>query len=331
MYSTCIFCNRSLGTNEAVEHFPVGRRLAFDAAKGRLWAVCAACGRWNLTPIEERWEAIEDCERLFDAARLRASSEHVGLGRVAEGTELIRVGAPKRPELAAWRYGRHFGRRRTRANAIALGIGAVAAGAALMPIAAPVFGAISGMSLVFAVAAASGVVPERERVAIVRSTAGRDAVVRGKHVKGALLVRTVGGWSLRLPHDGGRAELEGEEATRALTILLAALNRAGGDERTVRSAVDTLETAGSTEAVFDAALDGQQTGNSIIRGGLSSLSRPMRLALEMAVHEASERRALEGELATLEESWRRAEEIAAIADDMFLPAGVRGWLAGKKG
>ena len=52
MYRTCMFCKKSLGTNEVVETFPVGRRLAFDPAKGRLWVVCAKCGRWNLTPLE---------------------------------------------------------------------------------------------------------------------------------------------------------------------------------------------------------------------------------------------------------------------------------------
>lgn len=40
MYSTCMFCQRSLGANEIVETFPVGRRLAFDEARGRLWVVC---------------------------------------------------------------------------------------------------------------------------------------------------------------------------------------------------------------------------------------------------------------------------------------------------
>ena len=58
MYKNCIFCQRSLGSNEVVEPFPVGRRLAFDASKGRLWVVCRKCGRWNLTPLEERWEAV---------------------------------------------------------------------------------------------------------------------------------------------------------------------------------------------------------------------------------------------------------------------------------
>jgi len=65
MYSTCIFCNHALGTNESVEHFPIGRRMAFDSRRGRLWVICADCARWNLTPLEDRWEAIEDCERML--------------------------------------------------------------------------------------------------------------------------------------------------------------------------------------------------------------------------------------------------------------------------
>ena len=40
MFSTCMFCNESLRTNGVVEAFPVGRWLAFDAARGRLWVVC---------------------------------------------------------------------------------------------------------------------------------------------------------------------------------------------------------------------------------------------------------------------------------------------------
>jgi hypothetical protein len=53
---------------------------------------------------------------------------------------------------------------------------------------------------------------------------------------------------------------------------------------------------------------------------LASFPSQMLLALEMATHEDIERRALEGELAMLEEAWRHAEEIAAIADDLALPA-----------
>jgi hypothetical protein len=59
------------------------------------------------------------------------------------------------------------------------------------------------------------------------------------------------------------------------------------------------------------------------RGGLRETSLAdipyeVRLALEMATNEGIERRAMEGELAILEEAWRQAEEIAAIADNLDL-------------
>ena len=75
MYTTCLFCEAGLGRNERVEGMPVGRRLAFDAEKGRLWVVCQRCTRWNLTPLDERWEALEECERLFRSTRVRVSTE----------------------------------------------------------------------------------------------------------------------------------------------------------------------------------------------------------------------------------------------------------------
>ena len=64
--------------------FPVGRRLAFDQRRGRLWVVCRKCGKWNLTPLEERWEAIESCERLFRDTRKRTSTENIGLAKLSE-------------------------------------------------------------------------------------------------------------------------------------------------------------------------------------------------------------------------------------------------------
>ncbi len=79
MYSTCLHYHKPLGRNDAVEHFPIGRRFAFDSAKGRLWIVCQHCARWNLTPIEERWEAVEESETAFRAQRLRAQTDNIGL------------------------------------------------------------------------------------------------------------------------------------------------------------------------------------------------------------------------------------------------------------
>src|SRR5688500_17961367 len=105
MYRSCIFCSAPLGSNEAIERFPVGRSLAFDAARGRLWAACPACARWNLAPIEERWEAIEEAERLFRDTRLRVQRENIGLAKLRDGTRLVRIGAALPVERAVWRYG----------------------------------------------------------------------------------------------------------------------------------------------------------------------------------------------------------------------------------
>src|SRR5690606_10493469 len=100
--------------NEVLENFSVGTQLAFDAEKGRLWAVCLSCGRWNLAPIEERWEAVEDAERLYQATSLRTQYENIGIARLRTGMLLVRVGAAPQREFAAWRYGTELRKRRRR-------------------------------------------------------------------------------------------------------------------------------------------------------------------------------------------------------------------------
>lgn len=120
MYSTCPFCHAALGRNEVIEAFPVGRRLAFDAHRGRLWVVCRACRNWNLSPLESFWEAVEACERIFRATPIRVSTEHIGLAVLSEGLELVRVGKPLRPEFAAWRYGPRIRQRRLRGAGMAV-------------------------------------------------------------------------------------------------------------------------------------------------------------------------------------------------------------------
>src|SRR5574338_977377 len=128
MYSTCIFCHSALEANGSIEHFPVGRRLAFDPERGRLWVICRRCRQWNLSPAEERWEAIEECERAYRDTKLRVSTDQIGLARLASGVELVRIGRPQRPEFAAWRYGDQLGQRR-RSALIKTGVGLGALGA----------------------------------------------------------------------------------------------------------------------------------------------------------------------------------------------------------
>ena len=337
MYSTCLFCHADLGRNEALEHFPVGRRLAYDAEKGRLWVVCRKCERWNLTPQEERWEAIEEAEGLFRGTRLRASTDNIGLARLREGTELVRVGAPLRPEFAAWRYGDQFGRRRTRqvlisGGGIAIFVGVLAGGAA----AGVGFGGFAwGISGVI-----QRLVHGNPKAVIARVPFDGTLVpVQRRSLAGAVLHESsVGPFALSLPvPKRPPLQLDGEDAVRAASVLLPAANRFGGSRRDVRDAVGHIEGAGGPEGLLDSAgrvLGTERSGSapgltwrgpvraSSDTGPAFGLDKVSRLALEMALHEEQERRAMDGELAPLRRAWEEAEEIAAIADDLLLPDSI---------
>ena len=60
MFTRCLVCATSFEPNDQLEYLPNGTRVAFDPGRGRLWAVCSTCKRWSLTPIEDRWEALEE-------------------------------------------------------------------------------------------------------------------------------------------------------------------------------------------------------------------------------------------------------------------------------
>ncbi len=128
MFSRCLFCHRDLPANEALEHYPYGRRLAYDPVRGRLWAVCPACRRWNLAPIEERWEALEELEKTVkDRSRLLSQTDNIALLRSGE-LEIVRVGRANLTEEAWWRYGAELvKRRRTYQLLTAAGVGGVVA------------------------------------------------------------------------------------------------------------------------------------------------------------------------------------------------------------
>ena len=130
MYSTCLFCTKDLGSNEVLETLPIGRRIAFDSGQGRLWVICGSCGRWNLVPFDSRLETIDRCEELFVSTRMRFATDNIGIARLREGLELVRIGTAQRPEFAAWRYGDRFASRRRRnliigGTLIVGGVGAV--------------------------------------------------------------------------------------------------------------------------------------------------------------------------------------------------------------
>lgn len=357
MYSTCLFCNRDLGENEAIEEFPIGRRLAFDPARGRLWVVCRRCERWNLSPLEIRWEAIEACERRYRDTRLRVSTDNIGLARLSEGLELVRIGPAHRPEFAAWRYGDQFGRRRKRAilytTAGAAAVGGLVVGGAMAGVS--LGGSWYGFHTLFQN------LRKQRTVARIRDLEGNPIRVQQKHLLETRMYPSAapGGWALRVAHAPGWGRgwndaqefmtVDGETAVRIAGQLMARVNRRGGKQDTVQDAVRQIEDAGHPEAYLRAAareserlrdmgaaaLEAKRRrrrsrASHTRKGSLEALPREMSLAIEMATQEEAEREAMAGELATLEAAWEAAEEVAAIADDLLLPESVTDFIRREK-
>lgn len=353
MYRSCLFCNGDLGSNGVLPGFPVGRHLAFDLERGRLWVICLRCSRWNLTVLEERWEAVEECERRFRGTQLRVSTENIGLARLPEGLELVRIGRALRPEIALWRYGRFLrpgpARRLTDAS-VQLTSRALDGLLRSVPAIRPGYDAVTWLRIL----------RQRGRIIDVANMEGGDTmVIRGRHLVDAELLRPDQRepWRLSVRHEGGTALLTGIGALRTAGKLLAAINGFGATTADVRYAIRKLEDAGNPGSFFsyvaglalrtswgrvpDAPMDltlapsattdaerlalyltnrsfwGRGALGSEPRTALPRLPLVDRLALEMAANEDTERRALEGELAHLEREWRSAEEIAAIADGLL--------------
>ena len=301
-----------------IEALPIGRRLAFDLGKSRLWVVCRKCERWNLTPFDTRWEAIEDCERRFRATNLRMSTDNIGMARVSEGLELVRIGEPLRPEMAAWRYGDQFGRRRRRhawmvAGGVA-GVGAVAGGLALLGVGVGAF-AGSWVQMYRAITDRAG------RVRVPVADGRLIYLYPSKAAKAQIWFDGSKGQVGLSVKSGSRVEhWYGSDARAVAGVLLPRANIAGAGKADVQRAVHLASLHRGDDPLLDVVGRGRRESGRHLK--LQSLTSPQRLALEMSLHEEQERRALQGELRELELRWREAEEIAAIADSLTLPHSV---------
>ncbi len=338
MYKTCMFCNRPLGENQVIETFPIGRRLAFDSSKGRLWVVCRKCERWNLSPIEERWEAVEECERTYEELRTRVSTENVGLGRHREGLTLVRIGVPLRPEFAAWRYGDQFGRRRRKAILYGAAGATVVGGILIGGVAT---GLISGALLGQSGNLVNVWVNARTLVRT-RAPNGKVLKLKNPDLQKARIISAGPDdedWTIEIKRGGKTRTWEGADAARLASLIVPAINRSGAKRSVVQDAVAEIEHLGHpTELLKRASMVGEgEDGNLWTRdigdgsyrkikekhiGLICKLPKPTKLALEMALHEEQERRVLQGELWELEVAWRDAEEIAEISDNLLLPEGT---------
>ena len=328
MYRTCIFCSARLKSNDVLERFPVGRSIAFDGEKGRLWAVCPQCARWNLAPIEERWEAIEDAERLFHDTRTRVQRENVGLAKLRDGTRLIRIGPALSGELAAWRYGGELGRRRRQYALSAAGLIVITAGVTgSFALGAITIGPVLKLGWLLSKRTfsspevrrfPSGTLLPEQAVDITTDTLRRAVLVPDPAGgAGPALMLPGLGWGLvRGPDGQGRwgsfdAVATGADAHDVLRRGLVHLNARGASRTRIGDALGLLSPIGAGGYLDRSVAERAR----LVNPALSHREQRARLlALEMALHEETERQALEGELAALTEMWRQAEEIAGIAD-----------------
>jgi len=307
MYKTCAFCDTTLDGDGGPSGLGVGRRLAFDEWKARLWVVCPRCARWNLTPLDDRLERIEALARAAAAAKLLASTEQVALLRW-ERYDLIRVGKPPRVELAGWRYGERLrARNRERAKVVvpltvaAIGLG-VAANVAL--------GGSFGF-LVWNLGRSADrfyiwMLGQRSLRLVeppICDHCGTVLLLKTKHVERARLVpdsRADLGVLVTCPSCNREAALfTGDDAHAVLRQGLAFLNVRRSSRRKAEEAARVVDQAGGSDELIRNVARRELT--------LRSLRPEGRLALEMAVDERAE-------VLELERRWREAEEIAEIAD-----------------
>jgi len=327
LYTRCLVCSTAFEPNDQLEHFPLGRRVAFDPARGRLWAVCKACRRWSLAPIEERWEALEELEKLTkDRAHLLSQTDNIALLRVGL-LEIVRVGRAGLTEEAWWRYGRELASRRRSYRRLSLA-GTIAAGAVVAGGWATGGMTLLGMWLVIGHAPDSVTNTARWLRFGGSAWRGRQSCPRCGHEFRSLRYRDRGGvvllpgeepgaphLSFRCPRCGqfreGGLHLEGQEADRTLRRMLAYHHFAGATERRVFSATRLIEEAGSP----------QDLTRIVVRDGrrLGDLQRTGAIALEIATNEATEQHLLELELAELEAHWKVEEELASIVDGELTP------------
>ncbi len=330
MFTTCLVCHSAFDENDSLEHFPRGERVAFDPVKGRLWAICKGCKRWTLAPIEERWEALEELDKLvMDKARLLSQTDNIALLKAGK-LEIVRIGRANLSEQAWWRYGRQLRERRKKHKQLtALAAGGVGAAVLFGPgIGLGWFGAWilwenaprgvtnAARWLRFGSAAWRGErrcencgfvfrsLPYNER--------GRVILQPGDSENGPMAL-TQPCPRCRKKASGGLV-LTGREAEHAVRRVLAYHHFAGASESRIKSATRLIDEAGSADRL----------GRIVLGQGrrLGDLRRTGAIALEIAANESQEQRLLELELADLERHWLEEEELAEIIDGELTPLPV---------
>lgn len=321
MLRSCLFCEKPFPEAETFAGFACGRGIAYDPARGRLWAICDDCHRWNLSPIESRVETLEALERLArDDGHLLAQTANVSL--LAAGRFLLlRVGRTDLAEEAWWRYGRQLRRRRASFNSRGARLSAYSF-AAIASMSESIGLTDTGIQIAWDETPIADVMRWRRF-----SWAAWHGRVRCPSCTSVLLaVRFDLSWWLHpirgadgcvavgVPCD--RCDpwtpdkvypIEGDEAEQLLRRVLTYQQVSGASDAVLDDAMRELRRAGSA-STFLSRLPDQ-------RSSLWRLGRTGRLALEIAINESAERSALDTEVRALEARWAEEEEIARIVDE----------------
>ena len=322
MFSRCIFCHGTFEPNESLEHFPVGHRVAFDPSRGRLWVVCDGCRRWSLAPIEDRWEALEEIEKLAtDRGRLLSQTENIALLRVGN-LDIVRVGRARLAEEAWWRYGKELKERRSRYRRAGYIEGAAIIGLSI---------ATGGFWWMFGGDTINQFLRWRQfGSAAWRGTATCTRCgnpiheIRFKDSNRLTVVSSdADGFALQLQcrqcrwkgYREGIIQIDGVTAQHVLRRTLAWRHNQGASDERVIQATKMIDEIGSAHALTRSV-----AGRALSLDKLDhKRNRTEAIALEIALNDDAERRLLEMELTELEARWREEEEIASIIDGELTP------------
>jgi hypothetical protein len=312
MFTSCAFCSGALGGDGGASGLGVGRRFSYDAWKSRAWVICQRCGRWNLTPFDERIDTIAALDRMAARGRVAATSEQVALIRVGP-YDVVRVGQPPRVEMATWRYGERMkAREREKAKVVVpIAIAVVGVSIAINAVAGGSMGGFMWQIPQMANGIYTWTVGNR-KVAIeppICARCGKVMVLRSRHVKDARLQRsTHADLALLLKCRSCKGEgalLEGADAETALRSGLTYVNlsRTRKLKKKASEAALQVDASGGAEAFLV-----RQARREVKVGAYKGAEA---LALEMAVDE-------QVELRELERQWHEAEEVADIADNLLV-------------
>ncbi|MGH7475281.1 MAG: hypothetical protein ACRELD_03245 [Longimicrobiales bacterium] len=323
MLRHCLFCDAALAADASAP--ATAARWAYDPLRGRAWHICPGCARWNLALLEGRSELIEALERgTRMSGRLLIATANVALFEAAD-TVVVRVGRAGLDEQAWWRYGRVLRDRQLSFRSLRTRMGMFAGGAASY-----LGGKVGLFRRIPSAAWDDSQLTEGLRWWHFGSLAwhGRSRCVHCRSVLRALsfddtwwvhpLVEPRGRLAVGVPCQrcdpwtpdklfrirGGAAEL-------LLRRILAYQNIAGGSDRAVLDAACAIQEAGSATSFTHLVASR--------RASLWRLGPTLALALEIALNDSAERRALVQQARTLETIWRTEEEIARIVDEELTP------------